>query len=82
MALTACSSASTHESHTGTTGGETATAPLSATEGPIEAAPGSLPDASESTCANVRCMAGTHCEMVQVQCIRAPCPPLPQCVAD
>jgi hypothetical protein len=34
------------------------------------------------TCANVRCMAGTHCEMVQVQCFTEPCPPLPECVPD
>jgi hypothetical protein len=34
------------------------------------------------TCANVRCMAGTHCEMVQVQCVRAPCDPVPECKPD
>ncbi len=33
-------------------------------------------------CASVRCAAGTHCEVVQVECIRAPCPPLAQCVPD
>lgn len=31
------------------------------------------------TCVNVRCASGTHCEMVEVQCIRAPCNPVPQC---
>jgi hypothetical protein len=34
------------------------------------------------TCDNVRCMAGTHCEMVQVQCVRAPCDPVPECKPD
>lgn len=28
------------------------------------------------------CEDGEHCELVQVQCVRAPCPPLPMCVAD
>jgi hypothetical protein len=37
---------------------------------------------SGPTCANVRCAAGTHCEMVQVQCITTPCDPIPQCVPD
>ena len=37
---------------------------------------------SKMSCANVRCMAGTHCEMVQVQCIRAPCNPVPECKPD
>jgi hypothetical protein len=34
------------------------------------------------SCKTVKCSAGHHCELVQVQCVRAPCPPLPQCVAD
>jgi len=34
------------------------------------------------TCDAVRCAAGTHCELVQVTCIKAPCYPQPQCVAD
>ncbi len=34
------------------------------------------------TCANVRCAAGTHCELQSVTCIRAPCPPHPTCVPD
>ncbi len=33
-------------------------------------------------CATVKCAAGTHCEVVEVQCITAPCPPIAQCVAD
>jgi hypothetical protein len=28
------------------------------------------------------CEAGEHCELVQVTCVRAPCPPLPMCVED
>jgi hypothetical protein len=28
------------------------------------------------------CEAGEHCELVQVTCVRAPCPPLPMCVPD
>lgn len=51
---------------TGTAGGETATEPAT----------------SEPSCADLRCGAGEHCEVVEVQCIRAPCPPLPQCVPD
>ncbi len=34
------------------------------------------------TCANFRCATGTHCEMVEVQCVRAPCRPVPQCAPD
>jgi hypothetical protein len=37
---------------------------------------------SAITCDNVRCMAGTHCELVQVQCVRAPCDPVPRCKTD
>ncbi len=35
---------------------------------------------SPSTCANVRCAAGTSCEMIQVVCITTPCNPVPTCV--
>lgn len=35
-----------------------------------------------TTCDNVRCMAGTHCEMIPVQCIKAPCSPVPECKPD
>ncbi|MDB4989358.1 MAG: hypothetical protein JWN04_4536 [Myxococcaceae bacterium] len=34
------------------------------------------------SCASVRCVAGTHCELVQVQCVRAPCNPVPECKPD
>ena len=33
-------------------------------------------------CWDFACAEGEHCELVQVVCIRAPCPPLPQCVAN
>jgi len=62
-------------------------------QGGASPAPGEVPpasaavnggpvDESRMTCANVRCMAGTHCEMVQVQCVRAPCDPVPECKPD
>jgi hypothetical protein len=38
--------------------------------------------AAPMTCDNVRCASGTHCEMVEVQCIKAPCPPVPECKQD
>jgi hypothetical protein len=47
---------------------------------------GSNPDAggvcrsSAPSCATVRCASGTHCELRPVTCVRAPCPPQPQCV--
>jgi hypothetical protein len=34
------------------------------------------------SCDNVRCASGTHCELVQVQCIQAPCDPVPECKPD
>lgn len=34
------------------------------------------------SCATVRCETGFSCELQDVQCIRAPCPPQPVCVAD
>lgn len=40
------------------------------------------PESPKITCDNVRCKAGTHCEMVQVQCVRAPCEPVPECKED
>lgn len=32
------------------------------------------------SCDTVKCTPGTMCQLVQVQCVRAPCPPLPMCV--
>jgi hypothetical protein len=40
------------------------------------------PPAALTACDTVRCAGGTHCELVQVQCVRAPCDPVPQCVGD
>jgi len=37
---------------------------------------------STDACATVRCAAGTHCEETPVQCIKAPCPPVVECVED
>jgi hypothetical protein len=34
------------------------------------------------SCDGVKCEGGTHCEVREVQCIRAPCPPQPTCVPD
>lgn len=34
------------------------------------------------SCDAESCEAGQHCELQQVQCIRAPCPAIPTCVAD
>lgn len=31
---------------------------------------------------NLACVQGKHCELVQVTCVRAPCPPVPNCVDD
>jgi hypothetical protein len=38
--------------------------------------------AAPISCDNVRCAGGTHCEMIEVQCIKAPCPPVPECRPD
>jgi hypothetical protein len=35
-----------------------------------------------SPCAAVLCGPGTHCEAHEVQCVRAPCPPVGTCVPD
>jgi len=34
------------------------------------------------SCDGVTCDKGQHCELTEVQCIRAPCPPQPSCVAN
>ncbi len=45
-------------------------------------APTDEPAQLKMTCANVRCSEGSHCEMVQVQCVRAPCDEVPECKPD
>lgn len=35
-----------------------------------------------SACAAVFCPADTHCEEKNVVCVRAPCPPIAECVSD
>lgn len=68
--------------------------PVPGSQGGASSAPGETPpasgavngsapvDESKVSCANVRCAAGTHCEMVQVECVKAPCHPVPECRAD
>jgi len=34
------------------------------------------------SCDDVECDAGSHCELEQVVCVRAPCPPIPMCVEN
>jgi hypothetical protein len=34
------------------------------------------------SCTGHVCESGTHCELKQVTCVRAPCPPQPTCVKD
>jgi hypothetical protein len=45
---------------------------------PKEIGTGALKDA----CQDVDCKAGTHCALIDVQCIKAPCDPVAQCIAD
>jgi hypothetical protein len=49
---------------------------------PIVVDPGGTGDGDDDPCATVRCSEGTHCEVNEVQCIAAPCPPLVECVSD
>jgi hypothetical protein len=34
------------------------------------------------TCDGFECPPGTHCELIDVACIRAPCPPMADCIPD
>jgi hypothetical protein len=67
----------------GVAGNGSSTAGISGTDAghQVDAAVTGDAAVAASDCA-LPCEAGTHCELVQVQCIQAPCPPLPQCVAD
>lgn len=41
------------------------------------------PDGAEcQPLCEAKCEAGNHCELREVQCVRAPCPPQPSCVPD
>lgn len=52
-------------------------------EAPAEAKAGEPPPPAEKLgCEDVHCQSGTHCEMVDVQCLRAPCEPVPECRPD
>lgn len=66
-----------------TAGASGATAGASAsgaTAGASGASAGAGGDASSAKC-DPSCPDGQRCELVQVTCIQAPCPPLPMCVA-
>jgi hypothetical protein len=46
------------------------------------AAAGSGGAAGGASACNLACGPGMHCQLVDVTCVRAPCPPQPTCVAD
>jgi hypothetical protein len=56
--------------------------PCPAGAGPCPSQPTCVPDVAIDQCAAVRCRGGTHCEVQEVQCIRAPCNPVVTCVPD
>jgi hypothetical protein len=39
-------------------------------------------DCGGRTCDDIECGGGMHCELQEVICVRAPCPPIPECVVD
>jgi hypothetical protein len=47
-----------------------------------ETGPGKAECVPTPSCDGVSCAKGEHCELQEVQCVRAPCPPQPSCVAD
>lgn len=66
------------ESNGGDTAGTGGSNPEAGVAGTSSA--GASGDASNAKC-DPSCPEGQRCDLVQVTCIRAPCPPLPMCVA-
>ena len=77
--LAACGGGGSTAHDDGTTGGETATQPIAEEN---ETGGNSGGTSTPTDCGGTVCDPGTHCEARQVQCIRAPCPPMPTCVPN
>ncbi|MFO0694372.1 MAG: hypothetical protein U0230_12505 [Polyangiales bacterium] len=69
------------ETHPAASGGETATSAVGVDSAAPEPSSDDGAGGPPTSCEGVVCEPGQHCEVVEVQCIRAPCPPLAQCVA-
>jgi hypothetical protein len=65
----------------GTSGAGPAGASAGGTSGAGPAGAGAGGEAAAPTTCDLSCAAGERCVLQEVQCIRAPCPPLPACVA-
>jgi hypothetical protein len=74
------SSAGASGATAGASGATAGASAAGATAGASGASAGAGGDASSAKC-DPSCPDGQRCELVQVTCIRAPCPPLPMCVA-